>query len=74
VDPKTLEEVKDDSGAKALSGNTCSSLYRLKDMDGSFGGFFVFPDLFVNIEGRFRLKFTLYELGYEMLFNFMSRE
>ena len=50
---------------KALSGNMCSSMHRLKDLDGSLGGYFVFPDLYASREGSFRLKFTLYEMeGY----------
>ena len=29
----------------------------------SDGGFFVFPDLSVKIEGDFRLRFSLFEMG-----------
>ncbi|KAJ5988060.1 Spore development regulator vosA [Penicillium waksmanii] len=46
----------------ALAGTLVSSLHRLKDVDNSDGGFFVFGDLSVKIEGEFRLKFTLYEM------------
>ncbi|KAJ5751102.1 Velvet factor, partial [Penicillium manginii] len=46
----------------ALAGTLVSSLHRLKDVDNSDGGFFVFGDLSVKIEGDFRLKFTLYEM------------
>jgi hypothetical protein len=32
------------------------------DSRGADGGFFVFGDLSVKIEGEFRLKFTLFEM------------
>ncbi|CAG8016998.1 unnamed protein product [Penicillium olsonii] len=46
----------------ALAGTLVSSLHRLKDVDNSDGGFFVFGDLSVKLEGEFRLKFTLFEM------------
>ncbi|KAJ5627348.1 Velvet factor, partial [Penicillium herquei] len=46
----------------ALAGTLVSSLHRLKDVDNSDGGFFVFGDLSVKIEGEYRLKFTLFEM------------
>lgn len=48
-----------------LVGQTVSSLHRLKDLDGAEKGFLVFGDLAVNIMGRFRLRFSLWE--YNML-------
>ncbi|ORY02909.1 hypothetical protein K493DRAFT_384992, partial [Basidiobolus meristosporus CBS 931.73] len=48
---------------KCLTGTTVSSLYRLKDIDNSDGGFFVFPDVSVRLEGQFRLRFSLYEIN-----------
>ncbi|ORY98461.1 velvet factor-domain-containing protein [Syncephalastrum racemosum] len=45
-----------------LSGSTVSSLYRLRDIDNSDGGFFVFGDLAVKKEGRYRLHFSLFEI------------
>ena len=62
VNPATMEEIQDPEGEKYCTGSLCSSLYRLKDLDGYYGGFFVFPDLMVSKEGEFRLKFTLYEV------------
>ncbi|KAF9572092.1 hypothetical protein EC968_010343 [Mortierella alpina] len=47
---------------RALAGTVVSSLNRLKDVDNSDGGFFVFGDMSVRIEGRFCLRFTLFEL------------
>ncbi|KAI5802225.1 velvet factor-domain-containing protein [Pyronema domesticum] len=47
---------------QALAGTLVSSLHRLKDIDNSDGGFFVFGDLSVKIEGEFRLKFSLFEM------------
>jgi len=45
-----------------LAGTLVSSLHRLKDTDNIDGAFFVFGDLSVKHEGRFRLQFTLYEM------------
>ncbi|KAE8323528.1 velvet factor-domain-containing protein [Aspergillus sergii] len=47
----------------ALTGTLVSPLHRLNDEDNSEGGFFVFGDLSVKLEGNFRLKFTLFEMG-----------
>ncbi|KAI5777480.1 velvet factor-domain-containing protein [Geopyxis carbonaria] len=47
---------------QALAGTLVSSLHRLKDIDNSDGGFFVFGDLSVKIEGEFRLRFSLFEM------------
>ncbi|KAL1920464.1 uncharacterized protein VTP21DRAFT_841 [Calcarisporiella thermophila] len=47
---------------QVLSGNKVSSLHRLKDIDNTDGGFFVFGDLSMNVIGAFRLKFNLYHV------------
>ncbi|ORE08436.1 hypothetical protein BCV72DRAFT_203637 [Rhizopus microsporus var. microsporus] len=57
-DPQTLLLPAQDY----LSGSTVSSLHRLRDIDNSDGGFFVFGDLAVKKEGRFRLQFSLFEI------------
>jgi Velvet factor len=49
-------------GARILTGCVASSLYRMKDLDNSYGAFFVFPDLSIRKKGDFRLKFTLFEI------------
>ncbi|KAJ9292958.1 hypothetical protein DTO271G3_8256 [Paecilomyces variotii] len=46
----------------ALAGTLVSSLHRLKDVDNSDGGFFIFGNLFIKVEGEFRLMFTLFEM------------
>ncbi|KAL9040361.1 MAG: hypothetical protein Q9180_001957 [Flavoplaca navasiana] len=46
----------------SLSGTLVSSLHRLKDVDNLDGGFFVFGDLSVKVEGDYRLRFSLYEM------------
>lgn len=48
--------------AEALTGTLVSSLYRLKDTDNSDGGFFIFGDISIKIEGTFRLRFSLFEV------------
>ncbi|KAF7730821.1 hypothetical protein EC973_001339 [Apophysomyces ossiformis] len=45
-----------------LSGSTVSSLYRLRDIDNTDGGFFVFGDLAVKKEGKYQLQFSLFEI------------
>ena len=57
-DPETLLLPSQDY----LSGSTVSSLYRLRDIDNSDGGFFVFGDLAVKKEGKYRLHFSLFEI------------
>ncbi|ORZ33197.1 velvet factor, partial [Catenaria anguillulae PL171] len=44
------------------AGSVVSSMFRLKDLDGEDGAFFVFNDVSVRTEGVFRLCFTLYEV------------
>ena len=46
-----------------LTGTLVSSLHELKDQDNNKMGLFVFGDLSVEVEGDFRLKFTLFEMG-----------
>ncbi|EED24380.1 developmental regulator VosA [Talaromyces stipitatus ATCC 10500] len=46
----------------ALAGTLVSSLHRLKDTDNTDGGFFVFGDLSIKVEGEFRLQFSLFEM------------
>ncbi|KAL4771248.1 velvet factor-domain-containing protein [Aspergillus nidulans var. acristatus] len=46
----------------ALTGTLVSSLHRLKDVDNTDGGFFVWGDLSIKVEGDFRLKFSLFEM------------
>ncbi|KAK6344139.1 hypothetical protein TWF696_007782 [Orbilia brochopaga] len=62
------ETPKENSGAsssynQALAGTLVSSLHRLKDIDNTDGGFFVFGDLSVKVEGQFRLRFSLFEIS-----------
>lgn len=54
--------VIDDGKTRFLTGTPVSSLYHLKDLDGSDAAFFVFPDLGVRKEGRYKLKLTLFEI------------
>ncbi|KAG0171131.1 hypothetical protein DFQ28_001558 [Apophysomyces sp. BC1034] len=45
-----------------LSGSSVSSLYRLRDIDDTDGGFFVFGDMAVKKEGQYKLHFSLFEI------------
>ncbi|KAE8348475.1 velvet factor-domain-containing protein [Aspergillus coremiiformis] len=61
-----------ESPSTALTGTLVSSLHRLKDVDNSDGGFFVFGDLSVKIDGDFRLKFTLFEMRKDVVTHLKS--
>jgi hypothetical protein len=54
--------VIDDGRTRFLTGTPVSSLYHLKDIDNKDAAFFVFPDLGVRKEGRYKLKLTLFEI------------
>ncbi|KAL1930067.1 hypothetical protein VTP01DRAFT_1221 [Rhizomucor pusillus] len=43
-------------------GRTVSSLYILRDLDNTEGAFFIFPDISVRADGRYRLRMCLFEL------------
>ncbi|ORX63291.1 hypothetical protein K493DRAFT_311450 [Basidiobolus meristosporus CBS 931.73] len=45
-----------------LIGCTVSSSYQLRHMDGNPGVFFLFPDLSVRVEGKYRLRFSLWDI------------
>ncbi|TPX36152.1 hypothetical protein SmJEL517_g01416 [Synchytrium microbalum] len=64
VSPDSEEELHllRDGKTRSTTGSIVSSLYRLKDVDSKDGGFFVFPDLSVRMEGAYRLKFSLFEI------------
>lgn len=55
------DEPFDASANASLAGTLVSSLHRLKDTNNKDGGFFVFGDISVKVQGTFRLYFTLYE-------------
>ncbi len=46
-----------------LGGTLVSSLHRLKDSTHADGGFFVFSDVTLKIDGLFRLRFSLFEMA-----------
>lgn len=50
-----------DGKTRYTTGSCVSCLYHLKDIDGTEQGFFVFPDLSIRVEGRYRLKLCLFE-------------
>ncbi|CAO3614026.1 unnamed protein product [Cunninghamella blakesleeana] len=51
-----------DGKTRSTTGSVVSSLYHLKDTDNTDAGFFVFPDLSVRMEGKYRLKLSLFEI------------
>ncbi|KAL5601029.1 hypothetical protein BROUX41_005858 [Berkeleyomyces rouxiae] len=55
------EQPLKDIPSTSIVGSLASSLHKLKDTDNSDGGFFIFPDLSVKAEGKFRLRFSLFE-------------
>ncbi|KAI8907239.1 velvet factor-domain-containing protein [Gorgonomyces haynaldii] len=64
VDPESLQDLSTvkNYGSRVMTGSVASSLYRMKDLDNSYGAFFVFPDISIREKGQFRLKFTLFEI------------
>jgi len=56
------EQEQPEPQANALLGTVVSSLHRLKDTDNQDGGFFVFGDLSVKQEGKYKLLFSLYQM------------
>lgn len=61
-DDETRLQAEREQIKHGLAGTLVSSLHRLKDIDNTDGGFFVFGDLSVKVEGTLRLQFTLYEV------------
>ncbi|TIB11583.1 hypothetical protein E3P89_01936 [Wallemia ichthyophaga] len=51
------------------TGNVTSSVYCLRDLDLSEVLVAVFPDVSVRVEGRFRLKFSLFEISNSKTFH-----
>ncbi|KAI8329215.1 velvet factor [Chlamydoabsidia padenii] len=49
-------------GHRTTAGAVVQSLHKLKDPDNKDGGFFIFADISVRLEGNYRLKFTLFEI------------
>ncbi|KAG2205094.1 hypothetical protein INT47_002188 [Mucor saturninus] len=49
-------------GNRTTAGTVVQSLHKLKDVDNTDGGFFIFSDISIRLEGFYRLKFTLYEI------------
>ncbi|KAK9451176.1 velvet factor-domain-containing protein, partial [Limtongia smithiae] len=48
--------------SESLAGTLVSSLHRVRDENDHEGGYFVFGDISVKLEGRFRLQFSLFEM------------
>lgn len=48
--------------SKLTVGRTVSSLYILRDLDGTDGAFFVFSDISVRAEGNYRLRMCLFNI------------
>ncbi|KAI9331907.1 velvet factor [Pilaira anomala] len=62
VNATTHEEIINPAH-NTLSGQSSSSMYKLKDINNHDGGFFVFGDVSVKLEGQFRLKFSMFEIS-----------
>ncbi|KAK9244631.1 velvet factor-domain-containing protein [Lipomyces tetrasporus] len=48
--------------SETLAGTLVSSLHRVRDENDREGGYFVFGDLSVKLDGQFRLQFNLFEM------------
>ena len=47
----------------SLFGTIISECFFGNDLDGNKGAFFIFPELCLRVEGRYRLKFSLHDLS-----------
>lgn len=61
--PSSSTTRKPETIMKNLVGLSVASPAKLYDAEGEFGIFFVFPDLSLRSEGRFRLAFSLFNIG-----------
>ncbi|KAL0094767.1 hypothetical protein J3Q64DRAFT_1078602 [Phycomyces blakesleeanus] len=62
TDQKTETDLDFMNGNRTTAGQMVQSLHKLKDVDNKDGGFFVFADISVRLEGLYKLKFTLFEM------------
>ncbi|CAO3688345.1 unnamed protein product [Rhizopus stolonifer] len=60
------------NGNKTTAGAVVQSLHKLKDLDDTDGGFFVFSDISVRLEGIYRLRFTLFGIEGESVHRLCS--
>jgi hypothetical protein len=58
----SVDEPIDAKPNDSLTGTLVSSLHRLKDVENKEGGFFVYGDISIKMQGTYRLRFNLYEL------------
>ncbi|KAH6562995.1 hypothetical protein BASA60_010912 [Batrachochytrium salamandrivorans] len=47
---------------RTLFGSTMSACFRLSNMDGQIGAYFLFPEICLRLEGIFRLRFTIFDI------------
>ncbi|KAI8065961.1 velvet factor-domain-containing protein [Gongronella butleri] len=55
-------DINDHHGHSTTAGTVVQSLHKLKGLNNQEGGFFIFADISVRLEGTYRLKFTLFEI------------
>ncbi|RUO96539.1 velvet factor-domain-containing protein [Jimgerdemannia flammicorona] len=58
----SYQELNFVNGNRTTAGTVVQSLHRLKNVDNTDGGFFIFPDMSVRVEGKYRIKFSLFEI------------
>ncbi|KAL0096216.1 hypothetical protein J3Q64DRAFT_1706788 [Phycomyces blakesleeanus] len=61
--PEAQKDLNFVNGTRTTAGSMVQSLHKLKDIDDRDGGFFVFADVSVRLEGFFKLRFTLFEIS-----------
>lgn len=66
------EPYRSPDGEQALLGTLCSSIHRLKNLPdhtgkpAGEGGYFIFGDVSVRIPGTWRLRYTLYDIPFQL--------
>ncbi|KAI8846238.1 velvet factor-domain-containing protein [Chytridium lagenaria] len=60
--PTSPATVSTSAGRDLLVGGVCAEVNLMYDINGERGLFFAFPDLSIRVSGRFRIRFTLFDL------------
>lgn len=63
IDEGGVETANSTIKMRNLVGSSVSSATKLYDLDGKLGIYFIFQDVSLRTEGRFRLKFSLVDVG-----------
>ncbi|KAG0181397.1 hypothetical protein DFQ29_008454 [Apophysomyces sp. BC1021] len=63
MDAKGENDLPFFNGNRTTAGAVVQSLHKLKDTNNKDGGFFIFADISIRLEGFYKLKFTMFEIA-----------